>query len=50
MPFKSLAQSRMMFAKHPKMAKEMSSKTDYTDLPERAKMRKAVAAKKKKRG
>ncbi len=30
------------------LMKSMAPKTDYTDLPERAKMRKAVAAKKKK--
>ena len=27
MPFKSLAQMRLMYAKHPKLAEEMASKT-----------------------
>lgn len=34
MPFKSLAQARFMFAKHPQMAKEWAAKTTGK-LPER---------------
>lgn len=35
MPFKSKAQARFMFAKHPKMAKEFASKTkSIASLPE----------------
>lgn len=33
MPFKSLAQMKFMFAKHPEMAKEWASKTDVKSLP-----------------
>ena len=36
MPFKSKAQQKLMFAKHPEMAKEMASKTpNMKALPER---------------
>lgn len=38
MPFKSKSQARLMFAKHPKMAKEMASKTkSIKKLPEKSK-------------
>jgi len=38
MPFKSKAQMRFMFAKHPKKAKEWADKTkDIKDLPEHVK-------------
>ena len=38
MPFKSKAQQRMMFAQHPRIAKEMASKTkSMKSLPARAK-------------
>lgn len=48
MPFKSKAQQRMMFAQHPRIAKEMASKTkSIKSLPERAKGKRTVA---KKRG
>jgi hypothetical protein len=37
MPFKSKAQQGYMFAKHPKMAKEMAAKTpSMKKLPKRA--------------
>lgn len=50
-PFSSKAQARMMFAKHPTMAKEWAGKTpNMKDLPQRANMRVAVAKKKRKRG
>lgn len=36
MPFKSLAQMRFMFAKHPEMAKEWAGKTEHPEnLPEK---------------
>lgn len=36
MPFKSLAQMRLMYAKNPKMAKEWASKTsNIKSLPEK---------------
>lgn len=36
MPFKSLAQMRLLYAKNPKMAKEWASKTtDIKSLPEK---------------
>ena len=36
MPFKSKAQAKFMFAKHPKMAKEFASKTpNMKALPEK---------------
>ena len=36
MPFKSLAQMRFMFAKHPEMAKEWADETpDPKNLPEK---------------
>jgi len=34
MPFKSKAQQRFMFSKHPKMAKEWAAKTNFKSLPE----------------
>jgi hypothetical protein len=40
MPFKSKAQQRMMFAKHPKIAKEMASsmtKKQFKRLPNKVK-------------
>lgn len=44
MPFKSKAQARMMFAKHPRIAKrwvkESSSKHPIKGLPEKKKRRK----------
>lgn len=41
MPFKSKAQQRLMFAKHPEMAKEMASKTpNMKALPEHKKKKK----------
>jgi hypothetical protein len=37
MPFKSLAQMRLMYSKNPKMAKEWASKTpNIKSLPEKA--------------
>lgn len=36
MPFVSKAQARYMFAKHPEMAKEWASKTNFKTLPSRA--------------
>lgn len=36
MPFKSLAQARLLFAKHPEMAKEWAAKTpNMKALPEK---------------
>ena len=40
MPFKSMAQSRYMFAKNSKIAKEFASKTNYSNLPEKIKRKK----------
>lgn len=41
MPFKSKAQQRYMFTKHPKIAKELASKTkDFKKLPEKVKKKK----------
>jgi len=40
MPFKSLAQSKWMFANKPEMAKKWASITDYKHLPERKKKKK----------
>jgi hypothetical protein len=38
MPFRSLAQMRLMYAKNPKMAKEWASKTpNIKSLPEKVK-------------
>ena len=38
MPFRSLAQMRYMFAKHPSMAKEWAAKTDnIKSLPRKVK-------------
>lgn len=37
MPFKSLAQQRYMYAKHPKIAKRWGKVTDFSKLPEKAK-------------
>jgi hypothetical protein len=38
MPFKSLAQARLMWAKHPEMAKEWAAKTsNMKSLPEKVK-------------
>jgi hypothetical protein len=44
MPFKSLAQARYMYKNKPEMAKEWSSKTNWSKLPKKVKN-----AKKKKR-
>jgi hypothetical protein len=33
MPFKSKAQQRFMFAKHPKIAKRWAKKTNFKKLP-----------------
>ena len=41
MPFKSKAQQRFMFAKHPEMAKRWAKETpNMTKLPEKLKIRK----------
>lgn len=48
MPFKSLAQARYMFVKHPKIAKEFASKTDYSEIPEKVKRKKQMEALAKK--
>lgn len=41
MPFKSKAQQGFMFAKHPRLAREMASKTkSMKSLPARAKKKK----------
>jgi hypothetical protein len=41
MPFKSKAQQRFMYAKHPKIAKKWAKKTSsFKSLPARAKKRK----------
>lgn len=41
MPFKSKAQQGFMFAKHPKLAKEMASKTkNMKKLPKKVKRKK----------
>ncbi len=38
MPFKSLAQMRLLYAKNPKLAKEFASKTkNINSLPEKVK-------------
>jgi hypothetical protein len=38
MPFKSLAQARLLFAKHPEIAKEWAAKTpNMKALPEKVK-------------
>lgn len=37
MPFKSKAQRRFMYAKHPEMAKEWEDKTKKKKLPEKVK-------------
>ena len=53
MPFKSKAQQGYMFAQHPRMAKEMASKTkSMKSLPARAKKtaKKAAASYAKKTG
>ena len=43
MPFKSKAQARFMFAKHPAMAKEFAAATpSIKDLPQKVKSRKGV--------
>ena len=55
MPFKSQAQAKFMFAKHPKMAKEWADVTpSIKELPEKVspkkrKKKKSSKAKKKKR-
>jgi len=50
MPFKSKAQQRMMFAQHPRIAKEMAGKTkSIKSLPERAKGKQATAKKGRKK-
>ena len=35
MPFKSKAQQRFMFSRHPRLAREFAGKTDFKDLPEK---------------
>jgi hypothetical protein len=40
MPFKSEAQRRYLYAKHPAVAREFADKTPKGRLPERAKKRK----------
>lgn len=48
MPFKSKAQERFMFAKHPKIAKEFASKTkNMKSLPEKVHRSSAKSAAKK---
>ena len=48
MPFKSKAQQGFMFAKHPRLAREMAHKTpNMKGLPERAAIRKKIASKKR---
>ena len=47
-PFQSKAQSRFMFAQHPKMAKEWASKTDYSHLPEKKKLGELIRKKHKR--
>lgn len=37
MPFKSKAQARYMFAKHPAIAKEFAAHTNFGKLPEHVK-------------
>ena len=37
MPFKSLAQARLLYAKKPQLAKEFASKTNFSSLPEHVK-------------
>lgn len=44
MPFKSLAQARLMYTKHPQMAKEFASKTNFLTLPEHVKKKKRKVA------
>ena len=39
MPFKSMQQSKWMFANKPEIAKEMAAKTDYKKLPKKAGMK-----------
>lgn len=46
MPFKSKAQAKFMFAKHPKMAKEFAAATpSIKDLPNKVKAKKGVPKK-----
>jgi hypothetical protein len=41
MPFKSKAQKRFLYLKHPKVAKKFAEETDdYSKLPEKAKSKK----------
>lgn len=48
MPFKSKAQRRFMYARHPKLAKEFESKTPKgKKLPEKIKKKKTVVRKKR---
>lgn len=47
MPFVSKAQQRFMFAKHPGIAKEFASKTDFSHLPEHVKKKALHEAAKK---
>ena len=46
MPFKSKAQQRFLFARHPKIAREFASKTkSFKKLPERKNLRKKMGGK-----
>ncbi len=50
MPFKSNAQAKYMFARHPEIAKEFASKTkSIKKLPEHAKAKKSSGSKKAKK-
>lgn len=41
MPFKSKAQQRFLYLKHPKIAKQWAKETDsFSDLPEKVKSKK----------
>lgn len=48
MPFKSKAQARYMFAKHPGIAKEFAEATDFSELPEKKTKMQALKKKIKK--
>lgn len=39
MPFRSRAQQRFMFAKHPRIAKRWAKKTNFRKLPNRVRKR-----------
>lgn len=47
MSFKSKAQQRFMYAKHPKIAKEFASKTDFSEIPEKVTAKEALKRRKK---